>query len=141
GLARRAPERVEGARLDGDPARLFGVMHEASMGYARAVFEEDEHTMMVPAFAEGSFFADRYRLDSLIGSGAMGRVYEAVELHSSRRVALKVLHRERLGEPDTVERFEREAEVLASIGHPCIVEIFTFHRTSDGTPYLAMELL
>lgn len=111
------------------------------MGYARAVFEEDEHTMMVPAFAEGSFFADRYRLDSLIGSGAMGRVYEAVELHSSRRVALKVLHRERLGEPDTVERFEREAEVLASIGHPCIVEIFTFHRTSDGTPYLAMELL
>ena len=111
------------------------------MGYARRVFEEDEHTMMVPALSEGSFFADRYRLDALIGSGAMGRVYDAVELHSGRRVALKVLHRERMGEEETVDRFEREAEVLASIGHPCIVEIFTFHKTADGTPYLAMELL
>ncbi len=96
---------------------------------------------MMPSFGPGSFFADRYRIDSLLGSGAMGRVYAAVELHSSRRVALKILHKERLGEPETVARFKREAEVLASIGHPCIVEIYTFHHTSDGTPYLAMELL
>lgn len=92
-------------------------------------------------FSDGSTFADRYRIVTQIGSGAMGRVYEAVELHTGRRVALKLLHQKRLGDPDTVERFKREAEVLASIGHPCIVEVHAFHRAADGTPYLAMELL
>ncbi len=103
--------------------------------------EDDEHTVMLPSFGLGSFFAERYRIDTLLGSGAMGRVYAALEMYSGRRVALKILHKERLGEPETVERFQREAEVLASIGHPCIVEIYTFHRAGDGTPYLAMELL
>ncbi|HJL19881.1 MAG TPA: protein kinase [Sandaracinaceae bacterium LLY-WYZ-13_1] len=106
-----------------------------------ATFDEDESTVMMPTFSDGSFFADRYRIESLLGAGAMGRVYAAVELHSGRRVALKVLHKERLAEEETVERFRREAEVLASIGHPCIVEIHTFHHDRDGTPYLAMELL
>jgi len=105
------------------------------------MFEEDEATVMVPTFGPGAFFADRYRIDELLGSGAMGRVYAATELHSSRRVALKILHRERMGEEETVQRFSREAEVLASIGHPCIVEVYAFHKSSDGIPYLAMELL
>ncbi len=108
---------------------------------AAGMFEEDEATVMVPTFGPGAFFADRYRIDELLGSGAMGRVYAATELHSSRRVALKILHRERMGEEETVERFKREAEVLASIGHPCIVEVYAFHKTADAIPYLAMELL
>jgi len=105
------------------------------------VFEENENTVMIPTFAVGSFFADRYRIDGLLGSGAMGRVYDATELHSDRRVALKVLHGDRVTEEETVARFRREAEVLASIGHPCIVEIYTFHHSAEGIPYLAMELL
>ncbi|MCB9592390.1 MAG: serine/threonine protein kinase [Sandaracinaceae bacterium] len=70
----------------------------------------------------------------------MGRVYAATEIHSDRRVALKVLHGERMAEAETVARFKREAEVLASIGHPCIVEVYAFHQT-DNIPYIAMELL
>jgi serine/threonine-protein kinase len=105
------------------------------------MFDDQDNTVMIQTFSAGSFFADRYRIDNVLGTGAMGRVYDATELHSGRRVALKVLHRERLGEADTMERFRREAEVLASIGHPCIVEIYTFHHTPDGTPYLAMEIL
>ncbi len=105
------------------------------------MFEEDESTVMIPTFAPGSFFADRYRIDMILGAGAMGRVYAATEIHSDRRVALKVLHGERLAEHETVERFKREAEVLASIGHPCIVDIYAFHKTPEGIPFLAMELL
>jgi serine/threonine-protein kinase len=101
----------------------------------------DDATFIVPTFGPGTFFADRYRVEALLGTGAMGRVYAATDMHTGRRVALKVLHRERLGEAETVERFRREAEVLASIGHPCIVEVHAFHRAQDGTPYLAMELL
>ena len=96
---------------------------------------------MVPTFAAGSFFADRYRIVGLLGSGAMGRVYSAVEIHGDRKVALKVLHAERGAEVETVERFKREGNVLASVGHPCIVEVYAFHRTDKGLPYLAMELL
>ena len=105
------------------------------------MYDEGDATVPLPTFGLGAFFADRYRIDAVLGTGAMGRVYAATELHSERRVALKVLHRERLGEAETVARFQREAEVLASIGHPCIVEVYTFHHTSDGTPFLAMELL
>jgi serine/threonine protein kinase len=103
--------------------------------------EDDEATVMVPTMGPGAFFADRYRVDVLLGSGAMGRVYAASELHTGRKVALKVLHKERLGEEETVARFRREAEVLASIGHPCIVQIYAFHHDAEGTPYLAMEML
>ncbi len=106
-----------------------------------SVFDEDESTVMMPTFAPGSFFADRYRIDAVLGAGAMGRVYAATEIHSDRRVALKVLHGERLAEAETVARFKREADVLASIGHPCIVEVHAFHKTPEGIPYLAMELL
>ena len=101
----------------------------------------DESTVMIPTFSPGSFFADRYKIIGLIGTGAMGRVYEAEELHGGRRVALKVLHAERIAEPEIVSRFQREAEVLASIGHPSIVEVYAFHKSIEEIPYLAMELL
>lgn len=104
--------------------------------------DDDEPTMLVPTFAPGAFFADRYRIGALLGAGAMGRVYAANELFGEeRRVALKVLHPEQLAEEEAVARFRREAEVLASIGHPCIVEIHAFHQSAEGIPYLAMELL
>ncbi|MFK7987517.1 MAG: serine/threonine protein kinase [Sandaracinaceae bacterium] len=103
--------------------------------------DDDESTVMIASFSEGSFFADRYHIQKTLGTGAMGRVYAATELHNGRKCAIKVLHKERLGEEETVARFQREAEVLASIGHPCIVEIYAFHHAPDGSPYLAMELL
>ncbi len=105
------------------------------------MFEDDEHTMMVASFADGTFFADRYRIEEQLGAGAMGRVYRATELGGGRTVALKVLHADRLADEEAVARFRREAEVLASIGHPCIVEVYAFHHTREGFPYLAMELL
>ncbi|MCC6878124.1 MAG: protein kinase [Sandaracinaceae bacterium] len=110
-------------------------------GHDKFGSESEDRTVMVQSFTPGSFFADRYQVESVLGTGAMGKVYACTDLPTGRRVALKVLHKERLGEPETVERFRREAEVLASIGHKCIVEVHAFHHTSDGTPYLAMELL
>ncbi|MGF1467667.1 MAG: serine/threonine-protein kinase [Sandaracinaceae bacterium] len=104
--------------------------------------DPDDATVLMPHLAEGSFFAGgRYRIERLLGTGAMGRVYRATMVRSGRPVALKVLHQERQTEEETVERFRREAEALAELGHPCIVKVLAFHQAEDGTPYLAMELL
>src|SRR5919206_4017108 len=80
----------------------------------------------------------RYRDPVLLGSGGMGAVYRAVDPSLNRYVAIKVLtHRD----PRYVERFRREARVLAKIGHPSIIQIYEIVG-SDGDaadPYIVME--
>ena len=83
---------------------------------------------------------DRYLIEQRLARGGMGTVYEAVDTHLGRQVAVKVLREELAGRPDAVERFEREARLLASLSHPNIV---TVHDAGVllGTPYLVMERL
>jgi hypothetical protein len=69
----------------------------------------------------------------------MGAVYEAEDLESGRRVALKVLSH-RLDSPDARERFFREGRLAASINHPNSVYIFGTEEIG-GTPVIAMELV
>jgi eukaryotic-like serine/threonine-protein kinase len=84
----------------------------------------------------GSVIGTRYRLERVIGQGGMGAVFEATQLELGRRVALKLV---RSLDADTLERFKREARILASLNHANIVEILDF---SAGEPaYLVMELL
>jgi hypothetical protein len=83
---------------------------------------------------------DRYLIEQRLARGGMGTVYEAVDTHLGRQVAVKVLREELAENPDAVERFEREARLLASLSHPNIV---TVHDAGVllGTPYLVMERL
>ena len=83
-----------------------------------------------------------YRVVAPIGAGGMGDVYEAVHETLGRRHALKVLAR-RAQERDRmyVERFVREAQAVARLRHPHIVEIYDFGYLPDRRPYLVMELL
>ncbi len=83
---------------------------------------------------------DRYLIEQRLARGGMGTVYEAVDTLLGRQVAVKVLRDELAGRPDAVERFEREARLLASLSHPNIV---TVHDAGVllGTPYLVMERL
>jgi len=74
-----------------------------------------------------------------LGVGGMGAVYEAQDLESGRRVALKVLSH-RLDSPDARERFFREGRLAASINHPNSVYIFGTEEIA-GTPVIAMELV
>jgi serine/threonine protein kinase len=69
--------------------------------------------------------------------GAFGRVYRAVDTETSKHVAVKVLERARTN----FARFEREAEVLATVRHPNVVGYVDHGLTPDGAPYLAMEWL
>jgi serine/threonine protein kinase len=82
----------------------------------------------------------RYRLLGVMGSGAMGTVYEAQHVDLLRRVALKVLSQDRAMITD-VAAFRREAQAIATVLHPNLVMIHDFGESADGRPYCAMELL
>ena len=89
-------------------------------------------------FAGGQQFG-AYRIVRPIGKGGMGQVYEAEELESGRRIALKLLSRG-LGDDEERERFLREGQLAASLSHPNCVYVF---GTSEiqGFPVIAMELV
>src|SRR5678815_1133728 len=81
-----------------------------------------------------------YEIQSAIGAGGMGEVYRARDTRLKRDVALKILPESFASDPDRLARFQREAEVLASLSHPNIATIHGLEE-SDGTRALVMELV
>jgi serine/threonine protein kinase len=82
-----------------------------------------------------------YEILALLGAGGMGeKVYRATDTVLKRQVALKVLPPEVADDPERVARFQREAEVLASLNHPNIAHLYGLER-SGGTLALVMELV
>src|SRR5215475_13297470 len=77
---------------------------------------------------------------SLLGQGGMGEVYRATDLKLKREVAIKILPEEFSRDGDRVSRFQREAEVLASLNHPNIAAIHDLDEDS-GTRYLVLEVV
>ncbi|HET8936656.1 MAG TPA: serine/threonine-protein kinase [Polyangiales bacterium] len=89
----------------------------------------------------GTTIAGRYRIEARVGSGAMGAVYRAEQAGLGRRVALKIVNRDRQVDGDTIARFRREATALSALHHPNTVRVFDFGTTNSGLLFLAMELL
>ncbi len=85
--------------------------------------------------------AGRYRLDRRRGRGGMGAVYEALDTALERRVAVKVIRDELVGNSEAAQRFQREARAAASFTHPNVVTIYDFGVAADTRAYLVMELL
>ena len=73
-----------------------------------------------------------YDVTALIGEGGMGRVYQATDTKLKRQVALKILPEAFSADPDRLARFQREAEVLASLNHPGIAAIYGIEE-AEGT--------
>ena len=73
-----------------------------------------------------------YEILALIGAGAMGTVYRALDTKLGRDVAIKILPEEFSRDPDRVARFEREARLLASLNHPHIATLHGLEE-QDGT--------
>jgi len=81
-----------------------------------------------------------YEILSPLGAGGMGEVYRARDTNLNREVALKVLPEAFARDADRVTRFQREAQVLASLNHPNIAAIYGLEE-SGGVRALAMELV
>jgi len=86
----------------------------------------------------GTVLDRRYRVDALIGSGAMGAVYRATHVLIDRPVAIKLLGH---FAPDARQRFLKEARVVSRIEHPNVVQLSDCGETEDGGAYFVMELL
>ena len=81
-----------------------------------------------------------YDVTALIGEGGMGQVYQATDTKLNRQVALKILPEAFATDPDRLARFQREAQVLASLNHPNIAQIHGLEETDD-TRALVLELV
>lgn len=75
-----------------------------------------------------------------LGEGGMGVVYEAIDHHLDRRVALKILPPEKVADAARKERFTQEAKAASALNDPNIVTIYDI-SSADGIDYIAMELV
>ena len=82
----------------------------------------------------------QYRVDGILGEGAMGVVFRGVNLAMDKPVAIKMMRKDTFDTPDAVERFKREARVWSQLNHPAICQVFDF-GIQDGMPFLVMELI
>lgn len=82
----------------------------------------------------------RYEIIDELGRGGMATVYRANDPRFEREVALKVLPRELLHDPQFRVRFEREAKTIAMLEHPFIVPVYDFGE-EDGQPYFVMRYM
>lgn len=95
----------------------------------------------------GALVAGRYEVRRVIADGGMGRVYEARDATSERRVAVKILHPDIAADEVNIERFRREASTSEAVRHEHIVEVIDFANAPEmpgraqGGWYLAMEYL
>lgn len=81
---------------------------------------------------------EHYRIDRLVGTGGMGSVYQAMDLNLARPVALKIMHPQYAAQTEFQRRFRQEAQAIARLNHPSIVNIYQFGRRA-GYWYLVME--
>jgi len=89
----------------------------------------------------GEKVAGKYQLRKLLGSGAMGAVYEGVHLDIGKRLAIKLIHQEYCESPEVVARFRREARAASAVDSDYIAQIYDFGRDDKLGLYMVIEYL
>lgn len=97
---------------------------------------ESKRTQLLPV---GELVAGRYRVLAVLGEGATSVVYVATKESTGERVALKVIHRHLLGDPQVSKRFRREARILAHVAGEHVVRLHDVME-HDGLVALALDL-
>lgn len=120
-------------------SRLLIASMESDLARSDAFDEEETSTEFQPMLARGVVLAERYLIGDILGQGGMGTVYGVVRLSDGKHFAAKVLgdklsHR-------AMARFAREAQLLARINHPNLIDIVDVDITDDRVAYIIMELV
>ena len=96
------------------------------------------HGATVPPDRKGQVIGQRFRIDALIGKGAVADVFRAVDLTTSAYVALRILRAE-IGDPAGKQRFAREGEVQARLRHRNIAALLAAGVTDRSEPFLVLD--
>ena len=104
---------------------------------SRAVFESVLAEVDVP---DEHWHLGNYEILDEIGRGGMGVIYRARQRHSRRIVAVKRVLSYHADSRETLKRFRREAEAVASLDHPNILPIYEVSESEDGLPFFSMKL-
>ncbi len=89
----------------------------------------------------GRVIANRYRIESLVGAGAIGAVYKASHVDLPRTFAIKVLHPHFRADPQLLASFRTEARAASLLDHPNVTVVHDFGEEPDGLVYIVMEYL
>jgi RNA polymerase sigma factor (sigma-70 family) len=114
---------------------------EATEPPSPAAPSPDPGPRLASQLAAGDTLAGRFRIESLLDEGGMAVVYRATDLETERPVAIKALLPETAGSHPLRARLRREADALARVSHPHVVELVTTGTDPDGSVYLVMEFV
>lgn len=89
---------------------------------------------------ENELIANRYRVQSLLGEGGMGKVYQVYDTVRNLDCALKVLS-QKLSSEDALLQFKQEFWFMTRLQHPHIVHVYEYGVLDDQTPYFTMEIV
>lgn len=96
---------------------------------------------MITGVRVGDVIGERYRVDTVLGAGAMGVVVAAHHVELDDPVAIKFLAQDLVESPHALGRFHREARAAAKIKHEHVIRVYDVGKLPNGVPYLVMERL
>ncbi len=111
-----------------------GILDSQALGIAAQVLADEANQSLVGRKI------GHFKILTLIGSGGMGEVYEALDVNLGRKVALKLLPQRYTQEQERVDRFKQEARAASALNHPNIITIFEIGEI-DGLHFIATELI
>jgi WD40 repeat protein/tetratricopeptide (TPR) repeat protein len=138
---RRFPQYSAALRLQVELHQAIGADHERTTAWAeRNATLGDRQEVELGADSEGLPAIPGYEVVGVLGRGGMGVVYRAWQKGLNRPVALKMVHAGAQAGPQVLARFRVEAEAVARLQHPNIVQIHEVGQHS-GSPFLVFELV
>jgi serine/threonine-protein kinase len=140
-MARVARSSVRRAIIASNDALMVAQQREALLAEAHNQLDQAMRAAVGKPGRHSGAVAGSYRLDVVIGIGAMGEIYAAEHVVNGAPAAVKLLHRDTLGREDMVTRFLREAEVCERFAHPNLVKVHSVGRMQGGAPFMVMERL
>src|SRR5256884_9777846 len=115
------------------------LLREALEAKGEASREAFESVLSEANVTDTQWHLGHYEILEEIGRGGMGVIYRARQQHSRRIVAVKRIFAHEVNSHDTLVRFRREAEAVASLDHPNILPIYEVSESEEGLPFFSMK--